>query len=98
MKAEATAKWNRVLDKVELDGDKNDKVKFYTALYHCYLQPTDKTGENPKWTSAEPNYDDFYAIWDTFRATHPLFTILTPSRQADMLRAYRHMAQRRIHA
>lgn len=98
VKAEATAKWNRVLDKVELDGDKNDKVKFYTALYHFYLQPTDKTGENPKWTSAEPNYDDFYAIWDTFRATHPLFTILTPSRQADMLRAYRHMAQRRIHA
>ena len=87
VKAEATAKWNRVLDKVELDGDKNDKVKFYTALYHCYLQPTDKTGENPKWTSAEPNYDDFYAIWDTFRATHPLFTILTPSRQADMLRS-----------
>lgn len=87
VKAETTAKWNRVLDKVELDGDKNDKVKFYTALYHCYLQPTDKTGENPKWTSAEPNYDDFYAIWDTFRATHPLFTILTPSRQADMLRS-----------
>lgn len=87
VKAEATAKWNRVLDKVELDGDKNDKVKFYTALYHCYLQPTDKTGENPKWTSAEPNYDDFYAIWDTFRATHPLFTILTPSRQAGMLRS-----------
>lgn len=85
--SEVVAKWNTILGKVEITGNKEDKIKFYTALYHCYLQPVNKTGENPKWESDEPNYDDFYAIWDTFRATHPLFTLLTPSAQIDMVRS-----------
>lgn len=92
--AQAVGKWNNILGKVDLTGNEDDKIKFYTALYHCYLQPTDKTGENPKWISSEPNFDDFYAIWDTFRATHPLFTLLTPSAQVKMVRSlidiYRH--------
>lgn len=87
IRAQLVEEWNEILNKVEVDGDEEDKVKFYTALYHCYLQPTDKTGENPKWISAEPNFDDYYAIWDTFRATHPLFTLLTPSVQTAMVRS-----------
>ena len=75
-------------------GSDEQKKIFYTALYHSYLQPVDKTGENSKWISDEPYYDDYYCIWDTFRATHPLFTLLTPSKQVDMLRSlldiYRH--------
>ena len=92
--SQAVSKWNNILGKIELVGNEEDKKKFYTALYHCYLQPVDKTGENPKWISSEPNFDDFYAIWDTFRATHPLFTLLTPSAQVNMVRSlidiYRH--------
>ena len=87
VRTQAVDEWNKILNKVELSGEEEDKVKFYTALYHCYLQPTDKTGENPKWTSGEPNFDDYYAIWDTFRATHPLFTLLTPSVQANIVRS-----------
>ncbi len=37
--------------------------------------------------SSEPYFDDYYAIWDTFRATHPLFALLKPSRQADIVRS-----------
>lgn len=80
-------RWNEVLNTVDVEGTDNDKTIFYSALYHACLQPSDRTGENPLWQSDEPYYDDYYAIWDTFRATHPLFTLLTPSRQADMVRS-----------
>lgn len=85
--AECVNRWNVILNKIAVKGNEEQKKIFYTALYHSYLQPIDKTGENCKWTSEEPYYDDFYCIWDTFRATHPLFTLLTPSIQVDMLRS-----------
>lgn len=84
-RAKCVAAWNDILGKVRVKGSEEQKKIFYTALYHSYLQPVDKTGENSKWASSVPYYDDFYCLWDTFRATHPLFTLLTPSRQADML-------------
>lgn len=87
IKSIAKSDWEKVLGKIKLKGNEEDKKIFYTALYHSYLQPVNKTGENPKWKSEEPNYDDFYCIWDTFRATHPLFTLLTPSIQTDMLKS-----------
>jgi putative alpha-1,2-mannosidase len=58
------------------------------------LMPVDRTGENPLWKSSEPYYDDFYAIWDTFRSSAPLLTLIAPERQAASVRAlidiYRH--------
>jgi len=87
IQAECVKQWNAVLNKIQVKGNEEQKKIFYTALYHSFLQPVDKTGENCKWVSSEPYYDDFYCIWDTFRATHPLFTLLTPSIQADMLRS-----------
>jgi len=58
------------------------------------LMPVHKTGENPKWISKEPNYDDFYTIWDTFRTSNPLLTLMVPDRQRDIVRSminiYRH--------
>ena len=94
VRASCVEKWNEILNRIEVTGSDEQKTLFYTALYHSYLQPVDKTGENARWSSDEPYYDDYYCIWDTFRATHPLFTLLTPSRQVDMLRSlldiYRH--------
>ena len=67
---------------------------FYTALYHTMLMPVDRTGENPLWQSSEPSYDDFYAIWDTFRTSGPLLTLIAPQREIDIVRSlvdiYRH--------
>lgn len=80
-------KWSAVLNTVDVEGSEEDKTIFYTALHHACLNPTDRTGENPLWTSSEPYYDDYYAIWDTFRATHPLLTLIAPQRQADMVRS-----------
>lgn len=91
----AVALWNRELSKIGLTGaTESQRRKIYTALYHTMLMPTDRTGENPGWQSSEPYYDDYYAIWDTFRSSSPLLTLISPDRQRDLIRSlidiYRH--------
>jgi predicted alpha-1,2-mannosidase len=95
VRAQARAAWHRMLDRVRVaGGGASRRRQFYTALYHTMLMPSDRTGENPDWQSEEPYYDDFYTIWDTFRTSGPLLTLIAPERQRDMLRAlidiYRH--------
>lgn len=85
---EANKTWERQLEKIDIETkDQSHKRMFYTALYHSMLMPTDRTGETPKWTSEAPYYDDYYAIWDTFRTLHPLLTLISPSRQVEMVRS-----------
>ena len=84
--AAAVAKWNRALDRVEIEGaTPEQRQEFYTALYHTMLMPTDRTGENPLWPATklnpEPYYDDYYAIWDIFRTSGPLLTLIAPERR-----------------
>ena len=61
--------------------------QIYTALYHTMLMPVDRTGENPLWRSGEPYYDDYYAVWDTFRTSAPLLTLIAPDRERDLVRS-----------
>jgi predicted alpha-1,2-mannosidase len=94
-KAAAEKTWDAALQPIELKGaDADDVTQFYTALYHSMLMPTDRSGENPLFQSAEPAYDDFYAIWDTFRTSGPLLTLIAEQRESDIVRAlvdlYRH--------
>jgi predicted alpha-1,2-mannosidase len=93
--AKAVSAWNKILSTIELTGATPEQQQtFYTALYHTMLMPVDRTGENPLWKSTEPYYDDFYAIWDTFRSSSPLITLIAPERQSQIVRAlvdiYRH--------
>ena len=84
----AQRKWNKALNRIIVKTDNYElKQMFYTALYHSMLMPTDRTGENPDWTSDRPYYDDYYAIWDTFRTLHPLLTLIQPERQKEMLQS-----------
>ncbi|KAI1336984.1 glycoside hydrolase family 92 protein [Xylariaceae sp. FL0016] len=62
-------------------------VTFWSGLYRAMLSPQDYTGENQLWRSTEPYYDSFYCIWDSFRAQHPLLTIIDPDVQTKMVRA-----------
>jgi len=86
---ETQNKWENLMTRIEIPANAthDQKVMFYTALYHTQLMPVDRTGENPNWTSNQPYYDDFYAIWDTYRSSHPLLTLITPSRQVDIVNA-----------
>ena len=72
--------WEQLLSRIQIKGTEQDKRMFYTALYHTMLMPVDKTGENPKWTE-KPYYDDYYAIWDTYRTSTPLITLLDEERE-----------------
>lgn len=95
VRAAAVTAWNQALGVVELKGaTPAQEQMFYSALYHTMLMPVNRTGENPLWRSSEPYYDDFYAIWDTFRTSGPLLTLVAPQRETDIVRAlvdiYRH--------
>jgi predicted alpha-1,2-mannosidase len=90
--------WNSVLDSIELSSFSSEHRRiFYTALYHAFLHPrtgSDLDGSYPVFGGGGQTmhaegftyYDDFSA-WDTFRAVHPLFTLLAPDRDLDMVRS-----------
>jgi predicted alpha-1,2-mannosidase len=91
----ATTLWNAELSKLNMSGETDSQRRqLYTAMYHMMLMPTDRTGENPDWQSSEPYYDDYYCIWDTFRTSSPLLTLISPDRERDIIRSlvdiYRH--------
>ncbi|HEX9600854.1 MAG TPA: GH92 family glycosyl hydrolase [Mariniflexile sp.] len=82
-------KWEQLLSRITLSSDTSEDYKkmFYTGLYHTMIMPVDRTGENPLWTNDEPYYDDFYCIWDTFRTSSPLITLIDPDREVDIINA-----------
>ena len=89
--------WNEQLSKVEIkSNDIDEKVKFYTALYHsmlapaiysdvdgAYYGPDKQVHQADGWT----NYSTF-SLWDTYRAAHPLYTYIEPQRVNDMVKSF----------
>lgn len=89
-------KWQEKLCVVEIKGGIiNDKIKFYTALYHSLLHPNllnDVSGSYPmmgnrKTAFSSTNRYTVFSLWDTYRTLHPLLTLLYPDIQNDMLRS-----------
>ena len=76
--------WEKILSRIHIEGTEAQKRMFYTGIYHTCLMPVDRTGENPLWTET-PYYDDYYAIWDTYRTSTPLITLLDERREADIV-------------
>lgn len=76
--------WNKYLSRIEIKGTEKQKRMFYTGLYHTMIMPVDRSGENPKWREA-PYYDDYYAIWDTYRTSSPLLTLICPDKERDIV-------------
>ena len=89
--------WNKELGKIEIDAAPEQKRIFYTALYHAMLLPrvfSDMSGTYPGFanegrieTAKGFTYYCDFSLWDTFRAVHPLLTILDPARELDMLKS-----------
>lgn len=80
-------KWETLLQRIEIATDTPDHYKrmFYTGMYHTMIMPVDRSGENPLWNDNAPYYDDFYAIWDTYRTSTPLITLVDPDREIEMV-------------
>jgi predicted alpha-1,2-mannosidase len=95
VKREGQAAWNKELNKVVVDAGKDDLVNFYTAMYHAFLGPTTYMDVDGKYRGLDMNVhqaDGFtnytsFSLWDTYRALHPLFNILQPARNNDMIKS-----------
>ncbi|KAI1265741.1 glycoside hydrolase family 92 protein [Xylariaceae sp. FL1019] len=82
--------WNdKVLSKITTtDTSNTTKLQMlYSSLYHFQMIPTNKTGENPLWTSSEPYYDDIFTFWDTFRCGTSLLQIIQPTAYEEFIRS-----------
>lgn len=94
VRAESADIWNKALNKIQIET--NDPVlrkNFYTALYHTMIAPfayQDVDGRylgmDKKVHTAAAGYTNYtaFSLWDTFRALHPLMTIINPSLASDM--------------
>ncbi|MEF8810619.1 MAG: GH92 family glycosyl hydrolase [Bacteroidales bacterium] len=98
IKRDAEENWNEKLNKIQVSaGTKQNKIKFYTALYHSLLFPRVFSDIDGAYYSHFEDrvihendfryYVDFY-LWDTYRTVHPLFTIIEPKRQTEMIRTF----------
>ncbi|MFP5039536.1 GH92 family glycosyl hydrolase [Parasediminibacterium sp. JCM 36343] len=86
IKNAANDKWEAELSKIETNyTQESENRKFYTALYHSLLVPSDWTGENPIIDNKRPYYEDFLCIWDIYRTVCPLLTLISTREQRDML-------------
>lgn len=95
-KEETTEKWNKELRKVDIETiSQEQKTTFYTALYHTCLSPIVYEDVDGQYRGLDQNIhtsDDFtnysiFSLWDTYRALHPLFNILQPQRNNDMIKS-----------
>lgn len=94
IKTKSEKKWEEALSKIEVQTPVDSlKTIFYTALYHAQLAPvtfSDKNGqfrlENDSIVQAQ-NYTAYstLSLWDTFRAEHPLLTLIEPNKVSDII-------------
>lgn len=93
---EANTAWNEALGKIDIETSDNDsRTVFYTSLYHAFIQPSLASdvdgryrtmGHEIKQDASYTNYTVF-SLWDTFRAAHPLYTIVTPEQNQAFIRS-----------
>lgn len=93
---QANTAWNEALGKIDIETSDNDsRTVFYTSLYHAFIQPSLASdvdgryrtmGHEIKQDASYTNYTVF-SLWDTFRAAHPLYTIVTPEQNQAFIRS-----------
>lgn len=100
VKKQADDKWNAALGKIDFRADQERQKIFYTAMYHAHFAPSifdDSNGqymgtdkEVHQLENAAHNYTTF-SLWDTYRALHPLMTIIDPVRNRDFIQTMLHI-------
>ena len=94
---DAQKSWNKELGKIEVEGGTPEQmIVFYTSLYHALLNPnlymdTDGNyrGRDLKIHQADGfDYYTVFSLWDTYRAAHPLFTIIDQKRTNDFIQTF----------
>jgi putative alpha-1,2-mannosidase len=99
VRAMTTKKWNDELGKIKISlEDKEKATIFYTALYHSYLAPNQFTDVYGNKYRGRDNYlhdlsrgqqqYTVFSLWDTYRATHPLYTLTQRKRTVDFIQTF----------
>lgn len=91
---DADQAWNEELNKIQIETQDNSvKRTFYTALYHTIIAPSEFSDVDGTYMGTDKkiyekasfqNYTTF-SLWDTYRAAHPLMTIIHPEKMSDMI-------------
>jgi predicted alpha-1,2-mannosidase len=87
--------WEKELNKIVIKGNQTMKENFYTSMYHTMINPTMYMDADGQYKGLDQNVhkaDGFvnyttFSLWDTYRALHPLFNIIQPKRNADMIKS-----------
>ncbi|RZM26326.1 MAG: glycoside hydrolase family 92 protein [Pedobacter sp.] len=94
VKRDGQQAWNKELNKIAVNTiNEDDKVNFYTAMYHTFINPTLYTDVNGAYRGLDQNnhqaegFQNYttFSLWDTYRALHPLFNIIQQKRNGDMV-------------
>lgn len=97
VRADAKSAWNKELAQIEVSGGTDDQLTtFYTALYHTKIQPNlfqdvdgNYLGLDKKIHNApKDSHYTIFSLWDTFRAAHPLYTIIDERRTVDFINTF----------
>lgn len=96
VRKQAEESWDKELGRIQVQGGTPDQQRiFYTALYHSLLVPyifndvdNKYRGNDGKVHTADHNEYTVFSLWDTFRAEHPLFTIIEPDRAVDFIKTF----------
>ena len=99
--SDAKSTWETALRKIEIEDENKDKKSiFYTALYHSMIAPNTFSDVDGKYRgmdhkiheSDETTYTVF-SLWDTFRAAHPLYTIIEQKKTNEFINTFLHQYQ-----
>ncbi len=97
VRAQAKEAWNRALGKIQVRGGSHDqRVIFYTALYHSMLAPNLFSDVDGRYRGMDGRihrargrrHYTVFSLWDTFRATHPLFTLIEQERTREFIATF----------
>ena len=94
--------WDRELRRIEIDGSPAEKETFYTAMYHLFLAASLDQDVNGEYRGLDSNIHratgfrnhTVFSLWDTYRATHPLFALIQAPRDADSINSLRRTTTR----
>lgn len=92
-----SATWEKYLSVINVEGNVKEKHKFYSAMYRSAFLPrvfNDVDGRYPSFSKGTPiqiaegrDYYDDFSMWDTYRALHPLLTIIEPKREGEIVQS-----------
>ncbi|MGN6416604.1 MAG: GH92 family glycosyl hydrolase [Pseudobacter sp.] len=96
IKGKAQQLWNQELSRATIQsGSRDEKENFYTSMYHAFLSPITYTDVDGRYRGLDQNihraegFNNYtiFSLWDTYRALHPLFNVLQPKRNSDMVQS-----------